>query len=774
MYQMTAGLILGILSLHYWPSMPDYIWLITAMIIGGAIFLYLRIVFVLVFALGGLWAWWHAADYGQTVNRLPQERENITIVGEVRSLINHNILDNRFHFFVKSVKERDLLRKENMQLHLDWPEGPVLRQGQDWQLTVRVRRPSGRVNLAGFDAERYALGAGIHGTGTVLSGELLSAPDSVSLRQRFYERALRLTEGLTHQAYLLALSFGERDGLGQDDWVMLRDSGLAHLMAISGLHIGLVVAMGWWLGGRIRGGLPESNWLGWLPLWLALGLACGYAWLAGFSIPTQRALLMSAFCLLLIRCGIVWDGLRIWLVVLAVCLLLDPLASYSAGLWLSFGAVLVLYLANTGGIRRRKGMRESLPVVWRETLRVYALLQLILLGLMLPFQWIWFGGISPLSPLMNLMAVPWVSLVTVPLVLAAVSLMAFPSLSGLFWQWADHSITPVVWLGELAVGGWWPLSETVFAGLLIAVAAVMIGWFLPWRQFVGLQLSLLIALLGIRAWYQQQVLPPQDWRIDMLDVGHGLAVLIQRQERAVLYDTGIRWPGGSMVLSVIEPVLRAQGITRLDGLILSHADADHAGGAQDAITRLNPDWQRSSDHRARFAPCVRGQAWRWQDLSFRVLWPPKRVARAGNPHSCVVEVSDRLLNPDAVTTVLLTGDIDAISELLLAKLEPRLKADILLVPHHGSQTSSTQTWLQSLDMRYALVSTGRYSPWPLPSAQVKARYLSRGIDWLDTAENGQIRLRIHQGQIDVVRYRQDIRRGWYQTLFRPSSVDCCR
>lgn len=766
MLQMTAGLSIGVLSLHYWQSLPDYKWFITAMIIGGAIFFCLRINLFLAIAIGGLWAWVTAVDYSKAVNSLPHERGNITIVGEVRSLINHNILDKRFIFVAESVKERDLLRKDAIRLLLDWPAVTHLKQGQRYRLDIRVRRPNGRANIAGFDAERYAVGNSIHGTGTVIAGTLLSQNGKMSLRQRWFDSAVQQTDGFTYRAYLLALGFGERDGLDQDDWSILRDSGLAHLMAISGLHIGLVVVMGWGIGSRVRGALPESgHWL-WLPFWLALLLAYGYAWLAGFSLPTQRALLTSVLCLLMIRCGVVWSGLQLWSVILACCLILNPLASYSAGLWLSFGAVLVLYLANTGGIRRRK-QAELVGMPWRETVRVYVLLQLALLGLMLPLQWFWFGGISLAAPLINLLAVPWVSLVTVPCVLIAVVTIAVPGLSGVFWQLADWSLHPVIALASLAEGAWWPLSESLFIVLLAMVTGIVLCWFLPWRRFLCLQLSLVLALWGLSHWNKSQSLDPDSWQVDMLDVGHGLAILIQRQGRAVLYDTGNSWPGGSMALSVIEPVLRRQGIRHLDGFILSHADADHAGGTPDVITRLNPAWLRSSDKREGFAPCVRGRLWRWQGLTFKVLWPPKRVNKAANPHSCVIQVNDQRLNPESETSLLLTGDIDAISELLLARLEPDLKADILLVPHHGSNSSSTQTWLDSLQATYALVSAGKYSPWSLPAEQVKQRYLMQGLHWLETAEDGQISLRIKQGQVTLSRYRKESRLHWYQPLFRP-------
>ena len=434
-------------------------------------------------------------------------------------------------------------------------------------------------------------------------------------------------------------------------------------------------------------------------------------------------------------------------------------------LGLSFGAVAVLYLANVSGLHANGMAGETVVVSWRNKLWLLARMQLALLLMMLPLQWQWFGGISLAAPLINFIAVPWVSTLTVPMVLAAIATLWLPAVSGWLWWLADLSLFPVIWLAELVTGAWWQLSLSWLPYLFGGAGWLLILWFFSFSAFKSLHLVLALVIVtwqGLPLSSQKQAQPGTQWQLEMLDVGHGLALIIRRNGAAVLYDTGIRWQQGSIASSVIEPVLLGYGINKLDGLILSHADNDHAGGAQEVIDRLHPGWKRSSDRRQDFAPCRRGERWQWQQLDFRVLWPPRLVERAGNPHSCVIEISDRSLNPSEPTSVLLTGDIDAISELLLAKLEPALEPDILLVPHHGSKTSSTATWLSAMQPAYALVSVARYNPWQLPSVEVKQRYLDKKAVWLSTADNGLVVVRIGDGDIEVIRYRQAVKFSWFR------------
>ncbi|MFB9936535.1 DNA internalization-related competence protein ComEC/Rec2 [Photobacterium aphoticum] len=787
----AAGIALGLLSLHFWPSLPEYNAFVTVVMIGSIVLAYFRQRSLIWVAVGALLANIAATSYVQNVQLAAFEPENTTIVGEVRSLLNPNNNVTLFEFTSETRGNPPNETVFSSRLQLRWQQGvpsPVMRQGERWQLTVKLRPPHGRVNSAGFDRERHFVGKGIHASGIVVAGTRLSANKGLQAwRQTLFERAVQQTDGLAQQGYLLALGFGFRDALNDHDWALLRDSGLAHLMAISGLHIGLAVMLGWWLGGGIRFLLGDHARWQWWPLWAAIVCGAGYAWLAGFSLPTQRALMMSVLVLCLLRGGVRWPGSQVMVVVFAISLALNPLASYSAGFWLSFSAVWVILFAYTLGIGRRESQQvqgQGLESVddnrwprWMRAIKAMAWMQVALLLFMLPVQWLWFGGFAPLAPMINFIAIPWVSMVTVPFVLAAIVLSFWETAAVVLWQAADFSLYPVLSLASLASEQWWRIAQSQ---LPLVFGLVLVGgllWLLPWRRAK----VLLLVLLGISTVWalpperRGRVIPSsalssfssfqsaQPWQVDMLDVGHGLAIIISRGQQAVVYDTGDQWPMGSIASSVIEPVLKARGITQLDGLILSHADSDHAGGAAYLSERFTPGWQRSSDERAGYLPCVRGEAWHWQGLSFEVLWPPKRVKRAANPHSCVILISDASVATEHAASVLLTGDIDAISELLLAQQYPDLQADVVFVPHHGSATSSTATWLSAMQPQYGLVSVARYSPWALPAPSVKQRYLAQGVEWLSTAEAGQVSLRIAGRDIDVVRYRQDKRAAWYRS-----------
>lgn len=792
MVRGIAGITLGLLSLHFWRFIPESNAFVTALIIGGVVCAYFRWQLLIWVALGALMANVTATAYLNNVQIVSALQENITITGEVSSLLNHNSAEVAFEFFVTKSDSFPSPPPEHLRLKLRWQRGtpvPIMRQGERWRLQVRLRPPHGRVNSAGFDRERHFVGKGLHGTGVVKSGQRLEASHGTlaGLRQSYFDRALEQTASLDYQAYLMALGFGYRGLLDSSDWSVLRDSGLAHLMAISGLHIGLAVMVGWGLGGVIRTLLGDTNRWQWLPLWFASGLGLGYAWLAGFSLPTQRALLMSVLVLLLLRLQIKWAAWHILLAVCAASLMVNPLASYSAGFWLSFAAVLVILLVGAGGIRTAQVGDDNVSSYQRvrHKLRVLAYMQLALLLLMLPVQWVWFGGFAPLAPVINFIAVPWVSGLTVPLVLAAIVFSGWHPVAMGLWQLADWTLRPVVWLADQATGSWLTLAASWQPYLIALVLITCLGWLLPFRPFKALWGVVLLAVIswdggvsrmnGIArsdnivssdhtARSENREMASTPWQVDMLDVGHGLAVVISRNGKAVLYDTGDVWPMGSIASSVIEPVLLQRGIHQLDGLILSHADSDHAGGASYLTSRFQPQWMRSSDIRPGYQACVRGEQWQWQSLDFRVLWPPKPVNRAANPHSCVILISDTSLQNEAMPSLLLTGDIDAIAELLLARLEPELSPNILLVPHHGSATSSTATWLETMDPEYALVSVSRYSPWQLPAESVRQRYRNQQITWLSTARAGQVSLQIDGQAIAITRYRQDHRAAWFRPV----------
>ncbi|OAN18802.1 hypothetical protein A3K86_04940 [Photobacterium jeanii] len=796
MTQAAIGFSIGVLSLHGWFALPTLTTILMVSLLGGGIALFIRFNYryyavanVIFGSIAGIIASYSTTyHYVETVKQVPAMGANITIVGEVDSIQNVIIPTDSFDFTAQASLNDTFTLTTPLKLRLFWPQASAFKQGQRLQIKAVIRRPYGRVNQAGFDAETWFVGHRYHGRGTVVSAVVLDADravyelSSVSVRQQLFDRAVALMEAAPHRGLLLALSFGVRGDLSDHDWLWLRDSGLAHLMAISGLHIGLAFGLGWWFGKLCRGLLPESPCLLWFPLWLGLLFALSYAWLAGFSLPTLRALFMACLAMLLLRCYVLLPHWTVLLFALALCLAFDPLASYAMGFWFSFAAVAVLLFINASNAPLPDMSIWTLR--WRFRIKQLFVLQFTLLLLMLPLQWYFFGGFAFAAPLVNFVVIPWVSVVVVPVILAAIVTLSFPSLSSALWTLADHALFPVQWLGEQTLGHWLHLSSFWLpVGVGCVLLTALLRW-LPFSSFKVLYISLALGLVSWQGWRIQTINESQDtsqksWQIDMLDVGHGLAVLISRNGRAVLYDTGNRFPNGSIATSVIEPVLKAQGIRYLDGLILSHADSDHAGGADFIVQRFSPQWLRSSDVRESYLPCIQGQRWQWQGLTFEVLWPPKRVKRAANPHSCVVRVHDGLLIGDdgKRTEVLFTGDIDAISELLMARLFPMLNPDILFVPHHGSATSSTATWLADMTPQYALVSVARYNPWGLPVKSVEQRYHDKRIPWLSTAEIGQVSLQIapskgqKQNRIQFESARRHYQRTWYRSLFVPDAVD---
>lgn len=758
MVQVFIASISGFLSLHYFNTLPPYWCLLLIIVFGAIIFIMCRNVIVICFSLAILWVVFDANQYINYMDSIPKNRSNIIIDVSVSTLFNENIPTEHFEVKVLNLHSPNVYFVSPVHLTVFWKDAPSLKQGQIWRLPVRLSRIVGRVNQAGFDAEKYALSRSIHGRAVVVHNEVLPTrlSSSVSLRQYWLDKITPLLKNTRYQSYLTALTFGLRDGLETQDWSYLRDSGLAHLLAISGLHIGLAMLMGWWIGYCFRLCLPPTQYWLWLPLLCGLGFAFCYAWLAGFSLPTIRALLMCLLVGTLRITAIYWLPWQVLLVTLGLCLWWDPLVSYSAGFWLSFGAVIIFLIMV---------MTENAPALaslpwkqrWYERIKYLCKVQIYLLLLMLPMQWWWFGGVSLAAPLTNLVAVPWLSIITVPLVLIGVMTAWLPWLSSLFWLLADYSLIPIITIASWSDGAWMMLSAAI-TPFLIIIAIITVSWsLLPLTYFRWFYTSIAFIVLSWR-WDNDTNKQPQ-WMISVLDVGHGLAVMIEKQQRVFIYDTGNTWEGNSIAKSVITPILANKGITVIDGLILSHADSDHAGGSDYLMQRYQPLDKYSSDQRIGFSGCTMGQKWQWQGLEFSVKWPPEKTQRAANSDSCVIRIQ-------AVTgegpSVLLTGDIDAKSELVMLMQSQDWQADIIVVPHHGSSTSSTQTLLDALQPSLALVSIGYFNPWNLPSTVVKKRYQTNNIEWLSTQSSGQLTVSISASSYNVQQQRYHDEQAWFR------------
>nr|WP_289711177.1 DNA internalization-related competence protein ComEC/Rec2 [Aeromonas hydrophila] len=611
---------------------------------------------------------------------------------------------------------------------------PAMTAGSRLTLVVSLKPAHGLANEAGMDGRRLLLGKGITATGN-LRRVIQIEPAQTGLRERWLARAAASWQDLSQGPLLAALTFGEQGGITDEQWSLFRGSGLTHIIAISGQHIALVAVLGWWLGRLfgLRGAIL-----------VALLFAALYSWLAGFAVATERALIMVLVWSLLRWRRREWPAHRIWLWAFVVLTLWDPFALYSAGFWLSFLAVALLLVAS---------LLEAKPGLIR-------LQGLLLLGL-LPLQLALFEGIAPLSLLLNLLALPLFCIGIIPLALIGVLLAP---LSGelahlLFWL-ADVGLQWVLWaLARLASQWqlWWPVP-----GWVLPLTALLTLLWCAWHVPGGRPLLLPggVALL-LAAWPA-----PSHWQLRVLDVGQGLAVLITRGERGILFDTGDRYPGGyNMADAVILPLLNRLDVRVLDYLVISHKDRDHAGNRRAILQALPVRHELSSFDFGRFNTlCRRGQQWRWQGLEMAVLWP-QQPGPGHNNDGCVLQIRD------GERRILLSADIERQAEQRLLALEGEGLASTLLVsPHHGSRTSSTAPFVAAVAPRYVVHSAGFMNQWGFPRPEVVARY-QEAQQWV-TGLDGEILVEPAPGGLWIRAEREQgpwfRRKGdWWRPAFWP-------
>lgn len=620
--------------------------------------------------------------------------------------------------------------------------------GQRWRMTLRLRPVHARLNEGGFDAQRYALAQQITLRGTILEAQPLAL--ACDIRSRFIKRITAQSHGLRWQGVILALAFGERAGLSDDDRNILRATGTAHLMAISGLHIGLSGGIGWLLVRLAQLILPARA-VGWrLPLCGALIMAAIYTWLAGAQPPAVRTLLSMLVCGTLRLCGIRMSGWQLWLICVAVMLFTDPLALLSDSFLLSVSAVAALLF----WFQWLPFTTRKLPVVVKQILSL-AHLQAGMMLLLVPMQLAIFHGISLSNWPANLVAVPAVTFFTVPLILLSMMLTPLAGIAQQLLRLADASLEWIFAYLRWLPDGWLALDER-YLWLSLAPWPLLIVWrFRSGLTWSAPMLALMCAL-SFPFWKKP---PSQGWSLHMLDIGHGLALVIERNQRAVLYDSGGAWQGGDSAKQVIIPWLHWHYLTP-DRLILSHEHLDHSGG----LKSLQAAWPlmetQSSIGEAGHLPCWQGMRWDWQGLTFSVHWPPRGWQGVGNNRSCVVKIDD------GRHSVLLTGDLEASAELAMVRSQRELlQAGILQVPHHGSRTSSSPVLLRQVAPSQALASVARYSAWRLPSTVVLRRYRERHIGWYDTARHGQLTVRFGEGKPQVYSLRAQILPRWYHQWF---------
>lgn len=637
-----------------------------------------------------------------------------------------------------------------------------LRPGERWRLAVRLQRPHGHLNPGGFDLESWLFLQGVRATGNVRSDpspERLSGSGGSwrtpveALRAAVRDRLAAALPGAPHAGVVTGLAIGDQNGIPAHAWQQFAATGTSHLMSISGLHVTMLAGLVATLAGALW---RRVSWLVQrIPVRRASVLAGGlaalaYTLLAGAGVPAQRTL----FMLLVAGCAL-WRGhtarpARVLLVALALVLAIDPWAVLSPGFWLSFAAVGILLFAAAAAWQSAAG-QAAWPDRWRAALVGWGMTQWAVTLGTLPIVLWYFQQFSLVSPLANAVAIPLISGLVAPLSVAA-GLLPAP-LSGWSAQAAHTLLTPLMdllaWFAGLPWSVWQQARPPQWAAALGAVGAIclLLPRGVPGRG-VGL-LAMTPLLLPPAAG-----IPDGEARVSLLDVGQGQATLVQTRAHSLLFDTGPASGSGSDAGSrIVLPVLRVAGIERLDRIVVSHEDSDHAGGLGSILAGVGvATWQSSipASHPLRapatahqpleHQPCIAGDRWQWDGVDFQILHPSASAYMENpdaNARSCVlrIEAGGRRL--------LLTGDIEAADEMRLAREQPAaVQADFLQAPHHGSASSSSDVFLAATQAAHVLIPVGHRNRYRHPHPNVIDRFERHGRRVWRTDQDGAIHVRL--------------------------------
>jgi competence protein ComEC len=746
---MLAGA-LAILSLQELPALPLLVALCLPIFVAAA---WRRWWWLLFLPLGAGLCWISAGQHLATRLDPAYEVRPIALSGWVSSLPEPKGELTEFQFAVESLDNKvpgpgiPATVRLSVEGDKDLPKA-----GEHWRFTVKLRRPRGFMDPGSFDYEGWLFFHGIGATGYVAhDAQRLDGTHFPLLRFRDHLRE-RIAVALGSDPYAgmaTALVTGDQGGISEDQWRVLQATSTVHLMAIAGLHLGVVAGL---LFLMIRSLWRRSAWACLhCPASVAGAVASLmgatlYACLAGFTLPTQRALIMlAAFTLGVLLRRRLRTSDTLALAMLGV-LLLDPLAAGEASFWLSFTAVAAILFVFSGRVHgRHNWLWDLIRTQWAVGLGLLPLLAFF-------FQQ---AGIG--SPLANFLIVPLYAFTVIPLVLLG-ALMLF------IWPWAGAGLLK---LAVAFMGLSWPLLDWLAApsntlpapaadAYIVILAMLGVAWILLPRGMPGrLPAALLMLPLFVIA---PAGIAAGDYDVTLLDVGQGLAAVVRTADHVLIYDTGPSFRSGSDTgQEVLIPYLRSQGIVAPARIIVSHGDNDHSGGLQSLREQFPgvPVLTGAMDRVPDAKPCMRGQRWDWDGVHFEVLYPEMGNPLTGNDASCVLRVSGQ------GGSTLFAGDIMQRGEKRLLALEPALRSDLLIAPHHGSNSSSTDPFVAAVSPRQVWFPVGYRNRWDFPKSEVVARYLPLAT-LADTAQDGALCMRFRAGSMPVLsmRWRRDSARLW--------------
>jgi len=791
MVLFALGFVLGAFCLQQMPVLPDLTWSLSILpfvfihvFLRQAQFKFIslfQVQLLLLIALMCGFFWSAAFATYRLADALPVNWQNkpIELVGVVSSVPVMTEQGLRFNFSVEHVLTKEAAVPQHLSLNVyrkrtqqpqvnETTAFSELNAGQRWQLVVRLKRPHSVQNPHGFDFESWSLAENIRATGSIkgkptLLDEFVWRPQYIVERIRQLVKQ-RIADVLTNQPYsgvIQALVMGDDSQISVKDWQLFLRTGITHLMSISGLHITMLsglmfvaVNFAWRRIPGLGNKVPTRK----AATFAAVLTALIYALIAGFSVPTQRTLYM-----LMVFGVALWSGRRfviaqVLTMALLIVVLIDPWAVISAGFWLSFGAVALLSFAMGARVAPPHWLKVAIQTQWAVTIG------------MLPLLLIMFHQASIISPVANAVAIPLISFFVTPLALLG-SFLPIDWPLHLAYYLLEHCVVFLNWLNKLPVSVWQQHAPALWT---LAPAIIGVFWMLLPR---GVPLR----WLGVFGFLPMMLISPirpssGEMKATILDVGQGLSVVVQTSKHTLLYDAGAKFNAQSDAGSrVVVPFLRGEGVKMLDGFIVTHDDNDHSGGMDSVLALMPVDWFASSMPEAVTIPpntermkCYAGQSWHWDGVDFEMLYPNlsdyENTEIKDNDRSCVLKITSES------GSLLLTGDIErhAESSLVLENSSSEtaiLKSDVLVVPHHGSKTSSTTDFVEAVAPRVAIFTVGYLNRFKHPRPEVTDRYKSIGSSLYQSDYHGAIELSFSKhrdlSQIVVTNWRAQRKRYWH-------------
>ena len=738
MLKVAIAFLLGVTILTVFSTLPHWYWaigIIPAVLIGLK---YPRSILLVSLLFGFFWALVQAHWHIHSKLDKSLEGIDLEVSGMVVSIPTQQARGLRFEFLIDEGYLRNKLVHLPKKVRLNWYGNiPDIQLGEIWQLRVRLKRPWGFANPGSFDYEKWLFEREIRATGYVRSKGSNQLIKTTSFSNPTYYLRAKLNQKIesiekSNSATIKALVLGERNQMNTDRWQVLTQTGTNHLLAISGLHVGIVsgfvyflIVWCWKRSEKCCLFMPAQR----IAAIAAIFAAVFYAMLAGFSIPTQRAMVMAAVVFLSIY---TMQSFRPWniLAIALLCVLVwDPFSILAPGFWLSFIAVAIILFSVQG---KKSSEKWSLHIVK---------IQLVLALGLFPITLLFFQQASLVAPVANLFAVPWVSFLVVPFsLIGSLVLLLNESLGAWVLQIVDVSLK-IFWfvleyLHSLPFASWrhavpnWTLIPAAFGILLLLMPK---GW--PTK-------ILSIALLSPLVFAKSAIDSENSLVLSVLDVGQGTAIVLQVGEKVLVYDTGPKFSHSfNAGEAIVATYLRKRGINQIDTLVVSHGDKDHAGGLEGLLANIKVKQmianQITGYQHNQLSACREGL--QWQEVTFSFLHPSNDLAAENigtlskNNSSCVLRVE----HPSG--SLLLTGDIEKSVERKLVKQQAnKLDVDVLIAPHHGSNSSSTTAFIQATTPDYVVFTTGYRNPYGFPDEKVVSRYEKVGSDLVNSATQGMI------------------------------------